>query len=120
MDFIEGIDVVGLVRPGVVSRQLLWPRNVPDARCTITEVHVEPHAVQPRHVHEASEQVWYALSGAGTLLVADGRERPLVAGDVVRFAPGDVHGLAAGDEGLTYLSVTTPPIDFGGAYDGQR
>lgn len=116
MDFIEDKDVVALTRPGVVSRQLIWPKNAADARCTITEVHVEPHAVQPRHTHEASEQIWYARAGTGTLLLADGCEHAFVAGDVVRFAPGDVHGLRAGDAGFTYLSVTTPPIDFAGAY----
>ena len=119
MDFIGGKDVVALARPGVVSRQLIWPRNAPDARSTVTEVHVEPHGVQPRHAHEASEQIWYALAGSGLLLLADDRERAFVAGDVCRIAPGEVHGLAAGDQGFTYLSVTCPPTDFRGSYDGE-
>ena len=119
MDFIEGKDVVALTRPGVVSRQLIWPQNAQAACCTLTEVHVEPHGVQPRHAHETSEQIWYALAGTGLLLLADGRERACVAGDVCRIAPGEAHGLAAGDQGFTYLSVTCPPIDFRGSYDGK-
>ena len=120
MDFIEGKDVVALARPGVVSRQLIWPQNAQTAFCTLTEVHVEPHGVQPRHAHETSEQIWYALAGTGLLLLADGRERAFVAGDVCRIAPGEAHGLAAGDQGFTYLSVTCPPIDFRGSYESAE
>lgn len=72
---------------------------------------------QPRHTHEASEQIWYALEGVGTFLLAGGEERPFATGDVVRFEDGDVHGLRnAGPGAFPYLSMTAPPIDFGYAY----
>lgn len=116
MDFFEAKDVVALSNPGVVSRQLIWPGNSKDALATITEVHVEPGATQPRHMHGSSEQSWYALSGNGTLLLDGGAERAFCAGDVARFAPGDVHGLRNGGDEFVYLSVTTPPIDFGESY----
>lgn len=117
MEFIEGKSIVSLSNPGVVSRQLLCPNNAQSTRVTITEVHLEPGASQPRHTHASSEQIWYALNGTGTLLLAQGEERAFTAGDVVRFADGDVHGLANnGDSEFVYLSVTAPPIDFGYAY----
>ena len=116
MDFFEAKDVVELSNPGVVSRQLVWPGGSKDARATLTEVHVGSGAVQGRHAHEHSEQIWYALVGSGTLLLAEGGERPFRAGDVARFAPGDVHGLRNGDGEFVYVSVTTPPLDFSGAY----
>ena len=118
MEFIGRDEVVALANPGVISRQLLCPGNSASERVTITEVHLEPGASQPRHTHEASEQVWYALTGSGTLLLADGAERPFAAGDVARFADGDVHGLRNDGTGaFVYLSITAPPLDFGYAYN---
>ena len=114
MEFIENTTIRSLANPGVISRQLLSPHNSRSKRVTITEVHLEPGASQPRHTHETSEQIWYALEGAGTLLLAGGEERPFAAGDVVRFEDGNVHGLRnVGPGSFTYLSVTAPPIDFG-------
>ena len=75
MEFIENTTIRSLANPGVISRQLLSPHNSRSKRVTITEVHLEPGASQPRHTHETSEQIWYALEGAGTLLLAGGEER---------------------------------------------
>ena len=117
MEFIRKEDVSVLSNPGVVSLQLLNPDSAPDARFTVTEVRLEAGASQPRHSHELSEQVWYALRGTGTLLLGGGREAPFRSGDVVRFAPGEVHGLfnGGGDE-FAYVSVTAPPLRFDAAY----
>ena len=121
MEFFEADSVSELAVPGVRSRQLLWPRGSQSVRLTITEVHVEPKGTQPRHVHESSEQVWYALQGTATLLAADDTSRPFVAGDVVRFPEGCVHGLDnTGADEFVYLSVTSPPLDFTRAYEGVR
>lgn len=117
MEFISSNDVVELSNLGVVSRQLLNPENSSSKRVTITEVHLEVGACQPRHTHEASEQIWYAIKGMGKLLLADDTEKEFVAGDIVRFADKDVHGLLNdGNEEFIYVSVTAPPINFGYAY----
>ena len=117
MEVISSNDVVELSNPGVVSRQLLNPENSSSKRVTITEVHLEVGACQPRHTHEASEQIWYAIKGMGKLLLADDTEKEFVAGDIVRFADKDVHGLLNdGNEEFIYVSVTAPPINFGYAY----
>ena len=121
MEFIKGSDIVSLANPGVVSRQLLNPDNSESKRVTITEVHLEPGACQPPHIHEASEQIWYALKGSGKLLLADEKQMEFQVGDVVRFADRDVHGLLNdSEEEFVYLSVTAPPIHFGYAYEKKE
>ena len=121
MEFLTETEFRILANPGVASVQLLSPHNSGSTRLTITRVTVEPGATQPRHAHQTSEQVWVAVSGTGTLLLDGGAARPLVAGQVVRFADGDVHGLEnTGLEPFIYLSITSPPIDFCGAYGEAR
>ena len=121
MEFMSKKSIVELSNPGVISRQLLNPENSSSERVTITEVHLEIGACQPRHTHEASEQIWYAEKGTGKLLLADGVEKEFAAGDVVRFADKDVHGLLNdGNEEFVYISVTAPPIHFGYAYQDKK
>lgn len=117
MEFIKSENIKELSNPGVVSRQLINPENSKSDRVTITEVHLEVGASQPRHKHDTSEQIWYAVQGKGKLLLADDKEMIFVAGDVVRFADNDIHGLLNdGDTEFVYISVTSPPIYFGYAY----
>lgn len=121
MEFIEKSKIVSMSNPGVSSRQLLNPDNSSSERMTITEVHVEPGVSQPRHIHETSEQVWYALRGRGRLLLCNGKEKEFQAGDVVRFAEREIHGLLNdSDAEFIYLSVTAPPIHFGYAYQKEE
>ena len=121
MEFIKKENITELSNPGVISRQLLNPKNSTSERVTITEVHLEPGASQPRHTHNASEQIWYATKGTGSLLLSNDEEKAFSAGDVVRFAENDVHGLRNdSDSEFVYISVTAPPIDFGYAYKNHR
>ena len=121
MEFIKGEEIVNMSNPGVVSRQLLNSDNSNSKRVTITEVHLEVGACQPRHTHEASEQIWYATRGCGSLLLADDVEKEFCAGDVVRFADNDIHGLRNdGETEFVYISVTAPPIHFGYAYASNK
>ena len=121
MEYIKSGDIKELVNPGVISRQLVNPDNSESRRVTVTEVHLEAGACQTRHVHEKSEQIWYALKGTGRLLLAGDEERVFTRGDVVRFTEGEVHGLLNdGDGEFVYISVTAPPIHFGYAYREER
>lgn len=121
MDFIEKNSIRQLSNPGVVSRQLISPLNVPDAKVTITQVHLKPGAIQQRHIHELSEQIWYAEKGSGELLLGNGKVKKFSEGDVVRFAAGDVHGLKNNSlSEFIYISVTSPPINFGYAYNNEK
>ena len=121
MEFINSENIKELSNPGVVSRQLINPENSKSERVTITEVHLEVGASQPRHKHDTSEQIGYAIQGSGKLLLADDKEMIFKAGDVVRFAENDIHGLLNdGDTEFVYISVTSPPIDFGYAYKNKQ
>ncbi len=120
MELIKSDQIINMSNPGVVSKQLLNPDNSKSTRVTITEVHLEPGAIQPRHIHEHSEQIWYATKGCGKLLLADDAETAFSEGDVVRFVDGDVHGLKNDSEReFVYISVTSPPIHFGYAYENK-
>ena len=117
MEIIRRDQVPVLTMPGLASHQLLCPENSASTRVTITRVVVDPGAVNTRHRHATSEQVWIALRGAGTLLLANDATAPFAEGDVVRFAEGDVHGFRnTGDVPFEYIAVTAPPIDFRDAY----
>ena len=118
MELIRRNEVTVLSNSGVESHQLLFPENSSSSRVTITKVVLAPGAVNPPHRHETSEQVWVAISGAGTLLLDGQRTIPIAEGDVVRFAEGDVHGFKnTGSVVFVYVSVTSPPINFRQAYE---
>lgn len=56
---------------------------------------IEPGASIGVHPHEASEEVYMVLEGAGTM-VLDGAEHPIGAGDVCVCHPGHSHGIKNG------------------------
>jgi quercetin dioxygenase-like cupin family protein len=121
MEFIRREDVRIFANSGVTSHQLLFPENSISTRVTITRVLLQPGAVNPRHSHATSEQVWVVLSGSGLLLLDRDLTAPLAAGDIVRFEDGEVHGLEnTGSSPFEYLSVTAPPLNFRAAYATER
>ena len=121
MELIKKSEIKVLSTPGVKSFQLLNPENSKSERITITKVFVQPNNEQPRHKHDTSEQIWIAVSGKGVLLLADGKEEIFEQGDVVRFADGDIHGLRNESQVVfEYISVTSPPMNFGYAYKDKK
>ena len=120
MEIIRQAEVTSFVNGGVTSEQLLFPENSQSRRVTITRVTIAPGARNPPHAHAASEQVWVALRGTGVLLLPGAATVPFAKGDVVRFAEGEVHGFEnTGSTEFEYISVTSPPINFRGAYSAD-
>ena len=82
--------------------------DAPDARLVVFRI-APGQAVAP---HRSTSSVQLAvLEGSGTLSgEADGAtlERPCVAGDVVLYAPDELHGMRAGAEELLLLATITP------------
>lgn len=73
---------------------------------------LEPGEAPPLHVHHDTEQVFYAISGAGELQInanrsdGAGQRFAVAAGDLVRIPPGAWHRIfCRGDAPLVYLSV---------------
>lgn len=121
VEVIATEDCTTLINEGFTSLQLLWPKNSPEAKATITRVTMEPGAVSGRHSHKTSEQIWVVEKGTGMLLLDAGHERPLKAGDIVRTPTAEIHGVRnIGDGEFIYLSITTPPQDFTSAYRSSR
>ncbi len=121
MELIRKSEIKVLSNPGVDSWQLLNPENSKSERITITRVFVQPNKEQPRHKHDSSEQIWIAVKGKGILLLGDDEEESFETGDVVRFSDGDIHGLRNESQDVfEYISVTSPPINFGYAYGQSR
>ena len=117
MEIIRARETVLLTNTGVTSRQLLFPENSSSERITITRVILAPGAKSPPHRHESSEQVWVVLRGSGHLLLENGRREQFAEGDVARFEDNDLHGFEnTGVSVFEYLSVTSPPVNFRGAY----
>lgn len=121
MEYIFKDNIKEFINPGIISRQIINGENSSSTRITMTEVHVQIGACQPRHIHETSEQIWYAIKGKGKLLLQNDETKNFTAGDVVRFNDGDVHGLLndSNDE-FIYISVTSPPINFRNAYKYKK
>jgi quercetin dioxygenase-like cupin family protein len=121
MEFIKAENIKIFVNNGIASEQLISPENSDSERVTITKVTVQPNAIQPRHIHETSEQIWIAVKGNGVLLLHNEQTKIFCEGDIVRFADGDVHGLKnAGNNIFQYISVTSPPINFRKAYKNEN
>ena len=117
MEIVRAGEAATLSNSGITSRQLLFPENSRSERITITRVSVAPGARNPPHRHASSEQIWVALRGSGQLLLEDGNTLPFDEGDVVRFEDNDLHGFEnTGGSDFEYLSVTSPPVNFRGAY----
>ena len=107
-----------LIKPGIQSRQLVWPKNSPESQATITHVTMEPGSVSERHAHKCSEQIWIVERGEGTLLLGNEQTEVLCTGDIVRTPAGEIHGLVnSGKEPLVYLALNATPQDFYFAYD---
>ena len=117
MEFFRAGEFTCLSNSGITSSQLIFPENSRSERITITRVIVTQGAKNPAHRHESSEQIWIALRGQGTLLLEGDKVMPFGEGDVVRFEDNDLHGFVnTGASEFEYLSVTSPPVNFRGAY----
>ncbi|HXS92983.1 MAG TPA: cupin domain-containing protein [Candidatus Limnocylindrales bacterium] len=85
------------------------------AQATASEafmVVLEPGEAPPLHAHHDTEQIFYVVSGTGTLYVGDqpGNRFRVNPGDLVRIPPRTFHRIRCrGSEQLVYLSVDCFP-----------
>lgn len=94
-------------RDAITSYLLVSAGTCDAEKLAITIVEMEPGGFQHLHAHEP-EQMYYILEGQGLMMV-NGEERPVQAGDCVFFPSFAEHGLKnTGDEVLRYLSAASP------------
>ena len=82
--------------------------DTPDARLVVFRL--APGQAVPPH-RSASSVLLTVLEGTGVLSGEDGGvacERDCAAGDVVAYAPHELHGMRAGDGELLLLATITP------------
>jgi mannose-6-phosphate isomerase-like protein (cupin superfamily) len=73
-----------------------------------------PGSWQPRHQHDAQEQIYVIIRGRGTMTVGD-EERELTEGTLVLVPPSTAHTIRNdSDEPMSYISATSPPFDGAG------
>jgi quercetin dioxygenase-like cupin family protein len=77
----------------------------PNAR--VVGFRLEPHQQVPEHTSPATVLV-LVTEGEGTFTGADGVAAVLAAGQSAAYAPGEPHGIRAGDVALSFLAVITP------------
>ena len=94
-------------RDGITSYLLVSERTCQANKLSITMVEMEPGGFQHLHSHEP-EQMYYILEGHG-LMIVNGEERAVQAGDCIFFPTFAEHGLEnTGDGVLRYLSAASP------------
>lgn len=82
----------------------------------VANVHIVRVTQGTPHVHEGYDEVYYVLSGTGTITLGD-ETRPLRPGTVAVIPAGVAHSLAADDgETLEFVIFGTPPM----AIDDER
>jgi uncharacterized cupin superfamily protein len=68
----------------------------------------------PEHDHAGDQQEeLYLVFDGSAALIAEGRERPVVRGDMIRVPPGVKRKFVTGDEGVTLVALGGTP---GAAY----
>jgi len=69
---------------------LIDAKNSPSRRLTIGHTTVYPTGSTTGHSHDNMEEVYYVVSGEGTMVVGDD-EYPIVQGDALYVPPGEFH-----------------------------
>ncbi len=90
-------------------RELLHPNHDGLAiGYSLAHARIEPGARTIRHHLEGASEVYYLISGQGTMHI-DGEQRPVAAGDAIFIPPGAVQFLVnTGDVPIEFLAIVEP------------
>jgi len=93
---------------GSAIRELAGVPSGNAANQSLAEATVPPGGETAEHYHRVSEEIYFFLSGAGTMRLGD-EEGPVRGGDCVVIPPGAVHKLRnPGAEPLVLLCCCAP------------
>lgn len=101
-------------RGGQSSFLLLASNQFASRNLAITWVDCPPGSWQPRHQHDAQEQIYVIIRGRGVMTVGDD-EQELTEGTLVFVPPGTPHTIRnESDSPMAYVSATSPPFENAG------
>jgi mannose-6-phosphate isomerase-like protein (cupin superfamily) len=93
---------------GSAIRELAGPSWTPARNQSLAEATVQPGGETAEHYHPRAEEIYYFVSGEGTMRLGD-EQTPVRAGDCVVIAPGTKHKLFnPGPEPLVLLCCCAP------------
>ena len=92
--------------PGVSMQVLVGPEDGAE-NFVLRRFTLEPGAATPKHQHDWEHEI-VVTEGEGVLVTPEG-DKPLVPGDVIYLAPGDLHQFRNAGTG-TYRMVCLVPM----------
>ncbi|MFB8049150.1 hypothetical protein [Streptomyces rubiginosohelvolus] len=103
------------------ERGALWHLAEPGRELDANLVRLPPGAEVGEHQEDVLDVLLVVLAGAGSVRAGDGQVLDLAAGAVLWLPRTSRRALAAGPDGLTYLTVHRPGLAIkppSGAYEG--
>jgi mannose-6-phosphate isomerase-like protein (cupin superfamily) len=97
-----------VTKDGSTIREVAGRVSLPATHQSLAEATVVPGGETEEHLHRATEELYYFVSGAGRMRIGD-EEREVRPGDCVVIPPGERHKLLnPGDEPLVLLCCCAP------------
>ncbi len=103
-----------ITKDGSGIRSILDRTNAPVKNQSLAEASLPTGAATDRHYHRLSEEIYFLLSGSGTMEL-DGETRSVHPGDAILIPPGCWHQITATSD-LTFLCACAPPYDHDDTY----
>ena len=98
-----------VTKDGARIRSILDRSNAPVRNQSLAEATLPPGAANLAHRHPEAEEIYYVLSGRGSMTVGE-ETREIGPHHAVLIPPGTDHGLVnTGDEPLVFLCCCAPP-----------
>jgi mannose-6-phosphate isomerase-like protein (cupin superfamily) len=98
-----------VTKDGSSIRELAGPSWTEARNQSLAEATVPPGGETAEHYHPRTEELYYFVSGRGTMRLGEQEPAEVTAGDCVVIAPGTAHKLwNAGPEPLVLLCCCAP------------
>lgn len=101
---------------GSTIRSILDLTNAPVENQSLAEATLSPGGYTERHYHKVSEEIYFILSGNGTMEIEE-ELRKIGPGDAVLIPKGEWHQITAdGAQDLRFLCCCSPPYSHEDTY----
>lgn len=98
-----------ITKDGSIIRELMHPSTHKAEKQSLAEAIIPQNQSTKLHRHTTSEEIYYVLSGSGTMQIED-RNFSIDKGNSICIAPGESHNVInIGLQDLVILCCCTPP-----------